>query len=70
MYGIETKLTSENDDLKARVKALKDLAIDGNNFEMGFLWKENEQVNYWQFDDALISINMFKIAYYTHVYWG
>lgn len=44
MYGIVTKLTSENDDLKARVKALKDLAIDGNNFEnhqLEFSWNSH-----------------------------
>lgn len=33
MYDFVTKLTTENDDLKARVKALENLAIDGNNFE-------------------------------------
>lgn len=33
MYDIVYKLTTENDELKARVKALENLAIDGNNFE-------------------------------------
>lgn len=89
MYDIVYKLTTENNELKARVKALENFAIDGNNFKtihtnflgshmqikwyllmeptirkskwyryswikfhwtlkskMGFLWKENKQVNY------------------------
>lgn len=33
MYDVVTKLTSENDDLKTRVKALEHLVIGGNNFE-------------------------------------
>lgn len=33
MYYIVYKFNTDNDELKARVKALKNLAIDGNNFE-------------------------------------
>lgn len=108
MYDIVYKLTTENNELKARVKALENFAIDGNNFKtihtnflgshmqikwyllmeptirkskwyryswikfhwtlkskMGFLWKENKQVNYRQCDDALISISptLIMLAY-------
>lgn len=33
MYDIVYKLTTENNELKARVKALENFAIDGNNFK-------------------------------------
>lgn len=33
MYDIVYKLTTENNGLKARVKALENFAIDGNNFK-------------------------------------